>query len=117
MKMDFAKDGYIITKWIDHHNHQFIDVDKRHFLPYNSHIQQSQKYVIDNHMLSGISQRATFDSIYRSIGGPGNLDFVRKDLKNDISIVRQKAMAPGEATVFLNWFREETFLRSGSIMM
>ncbi|GAA0149373.1 hypothetical protein LIER_08566 [Lithospermum erythrorhizon] len=93
LKMDFAKDCYIITKWIDHHSHPLIDVDKRHFLPHNKHSEQSQKYVIDNHMLSDISQRATFDPISRFVGGPKSKHFLCPGFYYDVEVDNQDKMA------------------------
>ena len=113
LKMDATKDGYVITKWDEHHNHPLIDGDKRHFLPLNRTISEQQKGVISNYSTSGISARATFDSMAWAAGGVEKLGFLRNDLKNHLYVVKANSLKHGEATALQAWFRQQAISRHG----
>ncbi|GAA0159889.1 hypothetical protein LIER_16569 [Lithospermum erythrorhizon] len=67
-----------------------------------------QKAMIDMHISCGMLQRATYDTLLRTYGGHSNIDFTRQDMTNYVNVVKRREMAPGNACVMQNWFREQT---------
>ena len=105
-----AKAAYVITSWVDTHNHPMLEPKHLQFVPRNRVINEVQEGVIDINLMSGMRQRCIYEAMSRSHGGRQNLGFLRVDLKNFIRIKREKEMALGEATVYLKWFRDQARL-------
>ncbi|KAG7572582.1 Reverse transcriptase domain [Arabidopsis suecica] len=88
-------------------NHDLVRTPMKHLLKGNRAISISQKQHADDADMSGISTKATVEMMSREVGGPANLGFTDKDLRNYIYRKRMAAMKKGDAGAVLEYFQRK----------
>jgi zinc finger SWIM domain-containing protein 3 len=99
MKITLGEGLYNVYEFEETHNHILASGDMTQYLRSHKKVTEAQIAAAEVAKSVGISNKATVDLMAKQACGPGNLGFIREDMKNRLYTKRsykQRKAAPEE---------------------
>ncbi|PIA56959.1 hypothetical protein AQUCO_00700963v1 [Aquilegia coerulea] len=106
-KQDSGK--WIVSKFVEEHNHELVPPDKVHSLRSHRNVSGPARSLIDTLQAAGIGPSGVMSVLIRESGGLKNVGFTTVDCRNYMSGNRQKTLGSGVQHIldYLKRMREE----------
>ncbi|KAK3212081.1 hypothetical protein Dsin_016787 [Dipteronia sinensis] len=104
IKLDREKNIFLVSHFVDEHNHPLVMLECGHMLPSQRTLSSSQAIEVDLADESEIPLKSSYELLGRQVGGRESLEYTKRDQKNYLRSKRQKILTYGEAGCLLKIF-------------
>ncbi|XP_059668723.1 uncharacterized protein LOC132313793 [Cornus florida] len=104
LRYDKTKAKYVVSKFVETYNHQFIIAECIHMMPSQQRISSVQAIDVELALDLGVMACNAYELMGRQADGKESIGYLKVDLKNYLRTRRQKKLLYGKAGWLADYF-------------